>query len=74
MPVTVLVAHPPCAPVSQLDHELRQNLRWTMQHKYKQPGEEGVTLAVDKLQQEVSDGGEMLCYAKDLWPGILGYR
>ena len=45
-----------------------------MQHKYKQPGEEGVTLAVDKLQQEVSDGGEMLCYAKDLWPGILGYR
>ncbi|CAL8356467.1 unnamed protein product [Lota lota] len=36
----------------KLDHELRQNLKWTMQHKYKQPGEDGVTQAVDKLQQE----------------------
>ncbi|KAG7262662.1 hypothetical protein CRUP_012541 [Coryphaenoides rupestris] len=35
-----------------LDHELRQNLRWTMQHKYRQPGEESITQAVDKLQQE----------------------
>ena len=40
-----------------------------MQHKYKQPGEEGVTQAVDKLQQEVSDGGEMLCYANDVGQG-----
>lgn len=39
--------------VSQLDEELRQNLKVTMQQKYQQPGEESVTQAVDKLQQEV---------------------
>ena len=66
MQVTILVAHllppPPwCAPVSQLDHELRQNLRGTMQHKYQQPGEADITRAVDKLQTEVLDGREMLC-------------
>lgn len=45
----------PCnsSPVSQLDEELRQNLKVTMQQKYQQPGEESVTRAVDKLQQEV---------------------
>ncbi|XP_063730915.1 CD151 antigen isoform X2 [Eleginops maclovinus] len=36
----------------ELDDELRQNLKVTMQQKYQQPGEESVTLAVDKLQQE----------------------
>ncbi|XP_018537197.1 CD151 antigen isoform X3 [Lates calcarifer] len=35
-----------------LDEELRQNLKVTMQQKYQQPGEESVTQAVDKLQQE----------------------
>ncbi|XP_076589586.1 CD151 antigen isoform X3 [Chaetodon auriga] len=35
-----------------LDEELRQNLKVTMQQKYRQPGEESVTQAVDKLQQE----------------------
>lgn len=39
--------------VSQLDEELKQNLQATMQQKYQQPGEESVTQAVDKLQQEV---------------------
>lgn len=39
--------------LSQLDEELRQNLKVTMQQKYQQPGEESVTQAVDKLQQEV---------------------
>lgn len=35
-----------------------------MQHKYRQPGEEGITQAVDKLQQEVSGvAGEVLCHA-----------
>lgn len=38
---------------SQLDEELRQNLKGTMQQKYKQSGEDDVTQAVDKLQQEV---------------------
>lgn len=37
----------------QLDEELRQNLKTTMQQKYRQPGEERVTQAVDNLQQEV---------------------
>ncbi|XP_054476376.1 CD151 antigen [Anoplopoma fimbria] len=36
----------------ELDEELRQNLKVTMQQKYQQPGEESVTEAVDKLQQE----------------------
>ncbi|XP_041794419.1 CD151 antigen isoform X2 [Chelmon rostratus] len=36
----------------ELDEELRQNLKGTMQQKYQQPGEESVTQAVDKLQQE----------------------
>ncbi|XP_037624704.1 CD151 antigen isoform X2 [Sebastes umbrosus] len=36
----------------ELDEELRQNLKVTMQQKYQQPGEESVTQAVDKLQQE----------------------
>ncbi|XP_022612089.1 CD151 antigen isoform X2 [Seriola dumerili] len=36
----------------ELDDELRQNLKVTMQQKYQQPGEESVTQAVDKLQQE----------------------
>ncbi|XP_060932120.1 CD151 antigen [Limanda limanda] len=35
-----------------LDDELRQNLKVTMQQKYQQPGEESVTQAVDRLQQE----------------------
>uniref|UniRef100_UPI0037E916F4 CD151 antigen isoform X2 n=1 Tax=Semicossyphus pulcher TaxID=241346 RepID=UPI0037E916F4 len=36
----------------ELDEELRRNLHVTMQQKYQQPGEESVTQAVDKLQQE----------------------
>lgn len=38
---------------AQLHEDLRQNLRTTMQQKYRHPGEEKVTQAVDKLQQEV---------------------
>ncbi|XP_019934566.1 CD151 antigen isoform X1 [Paralichthys olivaceus] len=36
----------------ELDEELRQNLKVTMQQKYQQPGEESVTQAVDRLHQE----------------------
>ncbi|XP_069480120.1 CD151 antigen [Ambystoma mexicanum] len=36
----------------QLNTELKQNLRDTMTMKYKQPDQEKVTSAVDKLQQE----------------------
>ncbi|XP_062327131.1 CD151 antigen-like isoform X1 [Osmerus eperlanus] len=36
----------------QLNEELKQNLRETMVQKYQQPGQEHVTGAVDKLQQE----------------------
>ncbi|XP_072277792.1 CD151 antigen [Pyxicephalus adspersus] len=36
----------------QINDELKQSLKETMTQKYKQPGEEKVTNAVDKLQQE----------------------
>ncbi|XP_030587065.1 CD151 antigen isoform X2 [Archocentrus centrarchus] len=36
----------------ELDEELKQNLKVTMQQKYQQPGEESITQAVDKLHQE----------------------
>nr|XP_020639800.1 CD151 antigen [Pogona vitticeps]XP_020639801.1 CD151 antigen [Pogona vitticeps]XP_020639802.1 CD151 antigen [Pogona vitticeps] len=36
----------------QLNAELKQNLKDTMTKKYQKEGEEGVTSAVDKLQQE----------------------
>ncbi|KFW89661.1 CD151 antigen, partial [Phalacrocorax carbo] len=36
----------------QLSMELKQNLKNTMTQKYRQEGEESVTSAVDKLQQE----------------------
>ncbi|XP_005996124.1 CD151 antigen isoform X1 [Latimeria chalumnae] len=36
----------------QLNEELKKNLKETITRKYKQPNEEGVTRAVDKLQQE----------------------
>lgn len=37
----------------QLSMELKQNLKNTMTQKYRKEGEESVTSAVDKLQQEV---------------------
>lgn len=37
----------------QINDELKQSLKETMTQKYKQPREEKVTNAVDKLQQEV---------------------
>lgn len=49
----LLSNHWSASPVSQLDEELRQNLKVTMQQKYQQLGEESVTQAVDKLHQEV---------------------
>ncbi|XP_064820361.1 CD151 antigen-like [Oncorhynchus masou masou] len=36
----------------QLDKELQHNLKETMVQKYQQSGEESITSAVDKLQQE----------------------
>ncbi|MBN3317035.1 CD151 protein, partial [Atractosteus spatula] len=36
----------------QLNEELKQNLKETMVQRYQQPGEDRVTSAVDKLQQE----------------------
>ncbi|KAJ7396245.1 CD151 antigen [Pitangus sulphuratus] len=38
----------------QLSMELKQNLKNTMTQKYRKEGEESVTSAVDKLQQEAS--------------------
>lgn len=40
-------------PHVQLNAELKENLKDTMTKRYHQPGHEGVTSAVDKLQQEV---------------------
>lgn len=42
-----------CLLFQQLNDDLRQNLKVTMQQKYQQPGEESITHAVDKLHQEV---------------------
>uniref|UniRef100_A0A8B9YKI2 Tetraspanin n=1 Tax=Bos mutus grunniens TaxID=30521 RepID=A0A8B9YKI2_BOSMU len=39
-------------PSPQLNAELKENLKDTMTRRYHQPGHEGVTSAVDKLQQE----------------------
>ncbi|XP_054632957.1 CD151 antigen isoform X5 [Dunckerocampus dactyliophorus] len=51
--VMVYVTYQECFPFChQLDEELRQNLKVTMQQKYQQPGEDSVTHAVDKLHQE----------------------
>ncbi|XP_074488875.1 CD151 antigen isoform X1 [Sebastes fasciatus] len=51
--VLAFITYQECFPFCyQLDEELRQNLKVTMQQKYQQPGEESVTQAVDKLQQE----------------------
>lgn len=41
----------------QLSMELKQNLKNTMTQKYRKEGEESVTSAVDKLQQEVGIPG-----------------
>ncbi|XP_077423744.1 CD151 antigen isoform X2 [Vanacampus margaritifer] len=41
-----------CISYQELDEELRQNLKVTMQQKYQQVGEDSVTQAVDKLHQE----------------------
>ncbi|XP_068615611.1 CD151 antigen-like [Brachionichthys hirsutus] len=51
--VLAYITYQECFPLCyQLNEELRQNLKMTMQQKYQQPGEESVTQAVDKLQQE----------------------
>lgn len=36
----------------ELDEELQHNLKQSMQQKYQQPGQDSVTQAVDRLQQE----------------------
>ncbi|XP_056907440.1 CD151 antigen isoform X1 [Takifugu flavidus] len=51
--VLAYITYQECFPFCyQLDEDLRQNLKTTMQQKYRHPGEEKVTEAVDKLQQE----------------------
>ncbi|XP_077372848.1 CD151 antigen isoform X2 [Festucalex cinctus] len=51
--VLAFIAYQECFPFChQLDEELRQNLKVTMQQKYQQAGEDSVTQAVDKLHQE----------------------
>ena len=42
-----------CVPLLQLSEELKQHLNQTMSENYAQPGREAVTLAVDRLQQDV---------------------
>lgn len=48
----------------QLNQELKQSLKETMTTKYAQKGQEQVTKAVDKLQQEVRVGAvtDPLCF------------
>lgn len=42
-----------CVPHFQLSEELKQHLNQTMTDNYAQPGREAITLAVDRLQQDV---------------------
>ncbi|CAL8261725.1 unnamed protein product [Merluccius merluccius] len=58
----------------KLDHELRQNLRRTMQHKYQQPGEADITQAVDKLQMEFQCCGSnsSLDWSGSIWILVPG--
>ncbi|XP_069713971.1 CD151 antigen isoform X2 [Phaenicophaeus curvirostris] len=53
----------------QLSIELKQNLKNTMTRKYRQAGEESVTSAVDKLQQEFKCCGSnnYTDWADSLW-------
>ncbi|NWH74589.1 CD151 protein, partial [Piaya cayana] len=53
----------------QLSIELKQNLKNTMTQKYQQEGEESVTSAVDKLQQEFKCCGSnnYTDWADSLW-------
>lgn len=44
----------------QLSTELKENLKNTMTEKYRKEGEERVTSAVDKLQQEVGVAGDVI--------------
>lgn len=44
----------------QLSTELKENLKNTMTQKYRKEGEERVTSAVDKLQQEVGIAGKAI--------------
>lgn len=37
----------------QLSEELKQHLNQTMTENYAQPGKEAITIAVDRLQQDV---------------------
>lgn len=48
----------------QLNQELKQSLKETMTTRYAQKGQEQVTKAVDKLQQEVRVGAKphLLCF------------
>ncbi|XP_051778023.1 CD151 antigen-like [Erpetoichthys calabaricus] len=63
----------------QLNDELKENLRDTMTQKYKQPGEEQVTKAVDKLQQEFKCCGSnnSMDWKDSRWleqPGFEGHK
>lgn len=52
--VLAFVKYQECFPFChQLDEELQQNLKQSMQQKYQQPGQDSVTQAVDRLQQEL---------------------
>ncbi|KAK7877052.1 hypothetical protein WMY93_032244 [Mugilogobius chulae] len=53
----------------ELDEELQQNLKQTMQQKYHQPGQDSVTQAVDRLQQEFKCCGSNSSadWADSLW-------
>ncbi|XP_071261275.1 CD151 antigen-like isoform X1 [Salvelinus alpinus] len=51
--VLAYIQYQECFPFcQQLDKELQHNLKETMVQKYQQSGEESITSAVDKLQQE----------------------
>lgn len=51
--VLAFIKYQECFPFChQLDEELQLNLKQSMQQKYQQPGQDSVTQAVDRMQQE----------------------
>ncbi|XP_053741634.1 CD151 antigen isoform X1 [Synchiropus splendidus] len=68
--VLAFIYYQKCFPFcSQVDNDLTDNLKLTMQQKYQQPGEEALTQAVDKLHQEFKCCGSNSSadWADSLW-------
>lgn len=60
----------------QLDDEVQQNLKQNMQQRYQQPGQDSLTQAVDRLQQEFKCCGSnsSVDWADSAWIQDIKYK